>query len=290
MSHKPLVSVIIPTFNRSSMVVEAVDSVLAQTYKELEIIVVDDGSTDETGVCLASYGEYIKVISQHLNRGVSVARNQGIRRSCGDFVALLDSDDLWLPEKIERQMDFFRKHTKALICQTEEIWIRRGKRVNPRRKHRKYSGYIFPHCLPLCIVSPSAVMIKRHLLSQIGLFDEQLPACEDYDLWLRIAAHHPIFLLEEPLIIKRGGHVDQLSRTVLFLDRYRIQSLGKLLKNEELSPVQQQQAMDELKKKAHIFCNGCLKRSKIAEAEQVDRMVTAVTNRPARMSESHAGI
>jgi len=277
---KPLVSVIIPTFNRASMVVEAVDSVLAQSYQPLEIIVVDDGSTDDTEARLAGYGERIKVIRCSLNRGVSAARNCGIRRSCASYVALLDSDDLWLPGKVERQMDFFLKQPEARICQTEEIWIRRGKRVNPRRKHRKYSGYIFPHCLPLCIVSPSAVMIKQELLSQVGLFDEQLPACEDYDLWLRIAAHFPIFLLEEPLIIKRGGHADQLSGTVLFLDRYRIQSLCKLLQKEELSAAQRQQVLTELEEKSRIFRNGCLKRGKIAEAEQVDRMVTAVTGRP----------
>ncbi|MEA2108856.1 MAG: glycosyltransferase [Pseudomonadota bacterium] len=277
---KPLVSVIIPTFNRAAMVVEAVDSVLAQSYQPLEIIVVDDGSTDDTRVRLAAYGECVKVIRRPLNSGVSAARNCGIRRSCGSYVALLDSDDLWLPDKIERQMDFFFTHPEAMICQTEETWIRRGKRVNPKHKHRKYSGSIFSHCLPLCIVSPSAVMFKRELISRVGLFDEQLPACEDYDLWLRIAAHHPIFLLEEPLIIKRGGHEDQLSRTVLFLDRYRIQSLCKLLQHEELSAIQRQQVVTELRKKVRIFRNGCLKRGKIAEAEQVERLVTAVIDRP----------
>ena len=276
---KPLVSVIIPTFNRAAMVVEAVDSVLAQNYQPLEIIVVDDGSTDDTGVRLADYGERLQVIRLPLNRGVSAARNWGIRQSHGAYVALLDSDDLWLPDKIERQMDFFLTHPEAMICQTEEIWIRRGKRVNPKHKHRKYSGSIFSHCLPLCIVSPSAVMFKRELISQVGLFDEQLPACEDYDLWLRIAAHHPIFLLDEPLIIKRGGHEDQLSRTVLFLDRYRIQSLCKLLQHEELSAIQRQQVVRELQKKARIFCNGCLKRGKIQAARQIERLVTAVTDR-----------
>lgn len=274
-----LVSVIIPTFNRAAMVVEAVDSVLAQSYQFLEIIVVDDGSNDDTGARLADYGERLKVIRFPLNRGVSAARNCGIRRSCGSYVALLDSDDLWLPDKIERQLDFFLTHPQAMICQTEEIWIRRGKRVNPKYKHRKYSGSIFSRCLPLCIVSPSAVMFRRELISQVGLFDEQLPACEDYDLWLRIAAHHPIFLLEEPLIIKRGGHDDQLSRTVLFLDRYRIQSLCKLLQHEELSANQRQQVLAELRKKVHIFRNGCLKRGKIQEARQIERLVAAVADR-----------
>ncbi len=270
---KPLVSVIIPTFNRSSMVVEAVESVLAQSYAELEVIVVDDGSTDDTRERLRSYGQRLILVVNEKNRGVSAARNRGIRQSRGEFVALLDSDDLWRPGKIQRQLDFFSAHPRAMICQTEEIWVRRGRRVNPRQKHRKYSGYIFPHCLPLCIVSPSAVMIKRELLSRVGLFDEQLPACEDYDLWLRIAAHEPIFLLGEPLIVKRGGHDDQLSRTVPSMDKYRIESLLKLLRNERLSAEQRRQTVDELRKKARIFCQGCLKRGKTAEAERVEQLV-----------------
>jgi len=270
---KPLVSVIIPTFNRSSMVVEAVESVLAQSYAELEVIVVDDGSTDDTRERLRSYGQRLILVVNEKNRGVSAARNRGIRQSRGEFVALLDSDDLWRPGKIQRQLDFFSAHPRAMICQTEEIWVRRGRRVNPRQKHRKYSGYIFPHCLPLCIVSPSAVMIRRELLSRVGLFDEQLPACEDYDLWLRIAAHEPIFLLGEPLIVKRGGHDDQLSRTVPSMDKYRIESLLKLLRNERLSAEQRRQTVDELRKKARIFCQGCLKRGKTAEAERVEQLV-----------------
>jgi len=273
---KPLVSVIIPTFNRSAMVVEAVESVLAQTCAELEIIVVDDGSTDDTRERLLSYGQRLVLVVNEENQGVSAARNRGIRQSQGEFVALLDSDDLWQPEKIQRQLDFFFTYPQAMICQTEELWIRRGRRVNPRQKHRKYSGYIFPHCLPLCIVSPSAVMIKRELFSRVGLFDEQLPACEDYDLWLRIAVHEPIFLLDEPLIVKRGGHDDQLSRTIPSLDKYRIQALCKLLQNEELSAEQRRQTVEELRKKARIFSQGCLKRGKVAEAEQVERLVKAV--------------
>jgi len=272
---KPLVSVIIPTFNRSSMVVEAVESVLAQSYAELEVIVVDDGSTDDTRERLRSYGQRLILVVNEKNRGVSAARNRGVRQSRGEFVALLDSDDLWRPGKIQRQLDFFSAHPRAMICQTEEIWVRRGRRVNPRQKHRKYSGYIFPHCLPLCIVSPSAVMIRRELLSRVGLFDEQLPACEDYDLWLRIAAHEPIFLLGEPLIVKRGGHDDQLSRTVPSMDKYRIESLLKLLRNERLSAEQRRQTVDELRKKARIFCQGCLKRGKTAEAERVKQLVKA---------------
>ncbi|MBN2331851.1 MAG: glycosyltransferase [Deltaproteobacteria bacterium] len=276
----PLVSVIIPTFNRSSQVVEAVQSVLEQTYRPLEIIVVDDGSTDGTREHVAAYSDRCTLLSSKENRGVSAARNRGIRKSCGQFVALLDSDDLWLPDKLAHQIAFFRRHPQALICQTEEIWMRRGVRVNPRKIHRKYSGHIFSRCLPLCIVSPSAVMIKRELFDLVGLFDEQLPACEDYDLWLRIAAQHPIFLVRQPLIVKRGGHEDQLSRTVLFLDRYRIQSLCKLLQGARLTPEQWWQAAGELQKKAAVYCGGCRKRGKTDEADRVDMLVNAALKMP----------
>jgi len=168
---------------------------------------VDDGSTADTAKCLSQY-DNLTVINQH-NRGVSAARNRGIESSNGDLIAFLDSDDIWLPEKLSVQVDFFMRNSKAEICQTQEIWIRDGKRLNPGRRHVKTSGLFFERSLALCLVSPSAVMIRKRLLSTVGLFDETLPACEDYDLWLRVNATIPIFLIDEPLVIKRGGHTDQ---------------------------------------------------------------------------------
>jgi glycosyltransferase involved in cell wall biosynthesis len=260
----PLVSVIVPTHNRSSFVLEAVDSVFKQTFKDFELIVVDDGSTDGTEKALTQYqGRFI----YHLqgNQGVSAARNRGIQTARGKWIAFLDDDDLWLPEKLETQTHFFSQNPKAMICQTEEIWIRNDRRVNPRKRHQKFSGDIFAPSLLLCLVSPSAVMIKRELFEQVGCFDETLPACEDYDLWLRISTQFPIFLIDRPLVIKRGGHPDQLSRKTPTLDRFRIQSLVKILGSGRLSAGQYDLAYQELKTKCRIYGQGCLKRGKAEE-------------------------
>jgi glycosyltransferase involved in cell wall biosynthesis len=263
----PLISVIIPTYNRALWVVEAVDSVLAQSFRDLELIVVDDGSTDETVAKLAPYRDRLRYAFQ-ARAGVSAARNRGLDLARGEWVAFLDSDDLWLPVKLEAQVDFFKRNPEAEICQTEEIWIRNGRRVNPRQRHRKPSGRIFEPSLALCLVSPSAVMLKKTLFDQIGRFDPQLPACEDYDLWLRISCRKPVYLIDEALVIKRGGHPDQLSRSVPALDRYRIQALVKLLQSGELSGRQFEAAFGALERKCRIYGQGCLKRGRVEEGKR----------------------
>ena len=260
----PMVSVIIPTFNRNGMLKDAVDSVLDQDYGNTELIVVDDGSTDATVRTLAPYQDRLRVLRQE-NRGVSAARNTGIRAAAGPLIALLDSDDLWLPGKLRAQVDYFEAHPEALICQTEEIWIRNGTRVNPGKRHRKEAGNIFERSLALCLVSPSAVMMRKSLLDEVGLFDEHLPACEDYDLWLRIAWKHPVHLIDTPLIAKRGGHADQLSR-MPELDKYRIRSICNLLDRDCLSAKQQQASITMLKTKCAIYAQGCRKRGKTEDA------------------------
>ena len=261
----PRVSVIIPTYNRGWILEDAVDSVLGQTYTNFELIVVDDGSTDDTRVRLQPYGERIAYVHQ-ANQGVSAARNTGLRLARGDLIALLDSDDLWKPAKLARQVAFFDAHPEDQICQTEEVWIRRGKRVNPKNRHRKPSGWIFEPSLALCLVSPSAVMLRRGLMEAMGGFDVSLPACEDYDLWLRISLRCPIHLIEDPLVVKRGGHADQLSAAP-GLDRYRIQSLDKLLAGEDLTRRQAQATAAMLQEKCRIYASGCRKRGRSEEAK-----------------------
>jgi len=267
---KPQVSVIIPTYNRGRVIKEAIDSVLAQDYTEFELIVVDDGSTDHTSDVLDSYRNVIKVLSQK-NRGVSAARNRGIAEASGKFIAFLDSDDLWLPHKLSTQVEFFNKTPDALICQTEEVWIRNGLRVNPKKRHKKPSGMIFKLSLELCLVSPSAVMIKRSLFDRVGEFDETLPACEDYDLWLRISSRFPIYLIDTLLIIKRGGHDDQLSSRA-GLDKFRIKAIEKIIKSKLLSDDQHQAAVKTLKKKCDIYAAGCRKRGRIDEAQYYEAL------------------
>lgn len=266
------VSVIIPTFNRAQQVKRAISSVLYQEFRDYEIIVVDDGSRDDTAVALSQFGGYIRVITHQRNLGVSAARNTGIKSSTGPFVAFLDSDDYWLPRKLGVQLQFFRETPGALACQTEEIWIRGGRRVNPRRKHLKPSGDIFLPSLRRCLVSPSSVMLKRELLDEVGLFDEDLPACEDYDMWLRIGCKHPIYLIKEYLVVKEGGARDQLSTRFNGLDRYRISSLAKLVRSGELNEWQLEAALSELSRKCRIYGCGCLKRGKRAEGEAYLRL------------------
>jgi glycosyltransferase involved in cell wall biosynthesis len=259
------VSVIIPTYNRAAAVKEAVASVLAQTCRDFELLVVDDGSTDGTPAALARFGEEIRGLRSHRRRGVSAARNAGIAAAQGEWLAFLDSDDLWLPEKLARQMAFMSAHPGLLLSQTEETWVRRGLKVNPPRSHRKEGGRIFLRSLERCLVSPSAVVLHRRLLEDHGGFDEELPAAEDYDLWLRLSWRHEVGLLNEPLIIKRGGHADQLSRQ-WGLDRWRIRALQKILAEPELPEPYRQSARRMLEKKCAIYAQGCEKRGKVAEA------------------------
>lgn len=260
----PLVSVIIPTYNRAKQVCAAVDSVLAQTFTDFELIVVDDGSTDDTQAALKAYGNRIQIITQ-VNRGVSAARNTGIQQAQGGLIAFLDSDDVWLPHKLTAQVRFFNANPMAMWQQTEEMWLRNGKRVNPKKRHQKLAGRIFRESLELCLISPSAVMLRRELFDEFGFFDETLPACEDYDLWLRILTKYPVYLDPNYGIVKHGGHQDQLSGNP-GLDAYRIQSLLKILQNFALEPDDRAALLRVLKRKCEIYALGCQKRGRLDEA------------------------
>ncbi len=272
----PRVSIIIPTYNRHKFLQEAIDSVLAQSYRDYELIVVDDGSTDETAEVAHKYNGKLSYIYQQ-NRGVSAARNKGIAASTGDYICFLDSDDLWQPDKLKVQLEFMDKRPKYPVCYTDEIWIRYGVRVNQRKKHAKYGGWILPHCLPLCIISPSSVMISRGVFDKLGVFDESLPAAEDYDLWLRIAKAYPVYFIPDALIIKRGGHADQLSRKYTGIDRFRIMALEKLLSCGDLSGEHEQLVIKQLITKCNIYAQGCYKRDKKLEGDTYMRKIAALT-------------
>ena len=257
-----LVSIIVTTYNRRSYVKGAVLSVLSQDYPEKEIIVVDDGSTD--GSIEEIEGLPVAYIHKQ-NKGISSARNTGIAASRGDYIAFLDVDDLWLKGKLSTQMESMEMEDSR-ICYTDEIWIRNGKRVNQKLRHKKFTGWIFEQCLPLCIISPSSVVIKKEVFDSVGLFDENLPACEDYDLWLRATCRYPVLFIERPLIIKTGGHSDQLSRKYEAMDRFRIESLARLLKSGILPEGMRTAALEELRNKCRIYAMGAEKRNKAEEA------------------------
>jgi glycosyltransferase involved in cell wall biosynthesis len=262
------VSVIIPTFNRALKTARAVASVLYQTFTDYEIIVVDDGSEDNTEDVMQQFGPRLRYIACSSNLGVSAARNRGIMESEAPWIAFLDSDDYWLPQKLDVQTTYLNTHPGAVICQTQEAWIRNGRYVNPKKRHLKPSGDIFEPSLRLCLISPSAVMLRRSLMEEVGLFDEDFPVCEDYDLWLRIACRHTVHLIEDRLIVKEGGHPDQLSsRYRVGMDRFRIQALVKLIEGGSLNREQRQGAMEELSLKCRIYGAGCIKRGKQDEGE-----------------------
>lgn len=261
----PLVSVIIPTYNRAHVLGRAIGSVLAQTYCDFELIVVDDGSTDGTAGLPILHDKRVTLIRQD-NRGVSAARNTGIRHSNGELAAFLDSDDEWLPDKLARQVARSRSRNSDFICHTDEIWLRDGKIVPQKKIHIKQGGRFFERSLERCLISPSSVMLSRSLLDRIGWFDEDLPAAEDYDLWLRITAFCNVDFVSEPLVIKHGGGGDQLSQVTPAIDRYRIRAIQKIVGHPELSDQYRAAAIRELIRKARIVAAGCRKRNREEEA------------------------
>jgi len=269
----PKVSVIIPTYNRLPMLKEAVDSVLSQDFEDFELIVVDDGSTDGTGEEIKRYGGRVRLLQFPENRGVSAARNRGLLHARGKYVAFLDSDDLWVKGKLKIQVSFLDDNPHYPLCYTDEIWIRKGKRVNPMVKHAKYSGWIFEKCLLLCIISPSSAMMRRTLFSRVGLFDEALPVCEDYDFWLRVSARFPVFFINRKLIIKRGGHLDQLSQRSWGNDRYRVMALEKLLSEPSMTREEREMVLGEMKKKCRILSKGFFKRGNETEGKRYQEIM-----------------
>jgi glycosyltransferase involved in cell wall biosynthesis len=235
-----LVSVIIPTYNRPEFTKEAIESVKGQTFQDFELVVVEDHEPCQ---------------------GPAAVRNAGARKAKGKYIAFLDSDDLWDRRKLEKQLDHLSKNPEFKICYTNEKWVRCGEHLNQMKKHQKFQGWIFDKCLPLCIISCSSILMEKEVFRDLGGFDESLPVCEDYDLWLRMSLRYPIAFLDEKLIIKRGGHPDQLSRKYWGMDRFRIRALEKLLRTK-LDPQQKKMVSDELAKKYQVLLSGSWKRGR----------------------------
>jgi glycosyltransferase involved in cell wall biosynthesis len=262
----PLISVILPTFNRASVLARAVDSVARQSFKDWELVLVDDGSTDQTfEMCKAFSGFPLKYLRTE-NRGVSAARNLGAEEARGEWLAFLDSDDEWLPNKLAEQaklMPFFR------WIHSEEIWIRNGARVPVAKKYAKSGGRIFSRCVDLTCVSPSTVLIDKKTFMASGRFREDYPVCEDYDLWLRLSARFDAGLVAEPLIFKYGGHEDQLSRKFPAMDYYRAQSLVPFLETRDISYAERAHVAEVLDEKCGILLDGYTKHRNFENFAQV---------------------
>lgn len=255
------ISIILPTFNRSSYLERSIESVLAQTYPSFHLYVVDDGSTDESNVIIQRYltDKRVHLLHQE-NKGVSAARNLGIKTSQSDWVCFIDSDDEWLPQKLEKQIEFSQKNGHFRFIHSNEIWVRHGIRVNAPKKFNKSNEDIFRRSLELCLISPSTVMMKRELCELHDFFNEEFAVCEDYDLWLKILATEEIGFMEDYLIKKYGGHDDQLSTKFPAMDFWRIKSMVHLLKNKtSLQEDKKILLKDEISKKASILLQGYLK-------------------------------
>lgn len=262
--NKYKISVVIPTLNRINTLQRALDSVINQTYKPSEIIVVDNGSSDGTLKFLREQYPKITILTEN-KIGVSSARNKGIKKSINQWIALLDSDDAWHPRKLEIQTSMLDSALKEYnLIHTDEVWFRNNKHINQMKKHKKQGGYIFERCLSLCCISPSSVLFKKNILDKVGLFDESLPVCEDYDMWLKICSSEEVLFAQDKLTYKYGGHKDQLSKSYWGMDRFRIKSIENIIKNFDLTYNQKKQAKKELIKKLKIIINGAFKRNNLS--------------------------
>ncbi len=254
------ISVVIPTYNRIKFLLRAIESVMKQTYPIHEIIVVDNNSSDNTPKIIKDKYSGINVLLQN-KQGVSYARNQGIKIANGDWIALLDSDDLWKPEKIEKQLILYENSDKSRrIIHTNELWYRNGIQLNQKNKHKKSGGYIFENCVKLCCISPSSALLRSDLFEDIGYFDVEFPTCEDYDFWLRVSLKEKVLFVDEPLTLKFGGHDDQLSKKYWGMDRFRVKALEKLIFNCSLNIYQKKIVLHTLLIKLKIITDGAKKR------------------------------
>lgn len=255
------ITVVIPTYNRYTLLHRAINSVLSQTYKPSEIIVVDDGSTDNTSEIQNDFSS-VKYIYQK-NSGVSAARNRGIKSATTEWIAFLDSDDRWFPSKLEEQVKFHQENRDILMSYTDELWIRDGVNVKIPKKFRKVGKDSFMENLSYCNIAPSSALIHKNLFESVGMFDETLEVCEDYDLWLRISLKNTIALVDKKLIQKYAGHEDQLSFKHWGMDRFRIITLEKLLMDEKyLTSSKRELIEDELQKKYKILLKGAIKHKR----------------------------
>jgi glycosyltransferase involved in cell wall biosynthesis len=273
------VSVIIPTYNRLSFLQKAVDSVLAQTYSNFELIIVDDGSEDNTPDLFADYDPAIVYLRQE-NKGPAAARNAGVKAAQYDLIAFLDSDDRFTEKKLAIQMKAMNENPTYLISHTQEIWYRNGRFLNQKKRHQKSHGDIFRQSLKLCAVGMSTVLMNREIFERYGLFDEEYPCCEDYEFWLRIGAEQRFLLVDEPLTLKDGGRDDQVSKIYrVGMDRFRIKAIVKILTEIDLRDHQKKAAIQELEDKCRIYGDGCLKHGRSEEGLYYLNLPEMVRNR-----------
>jgi glycosyltransferase involved in cell wall biosynthesis len=276
-------SVVVPTCNKREQVAQALQSALAQTYRNFEIAIVDDGSTDGTPAhVFRTFGAEPKAIDivshlnpaalrpffhhfvhdgvtfkyhYHTNRGLAAARNRGIRHARGSYVAFLEAEDRWDPTHLETQLAFLEANQGARISRVGEHPGRtcpRGRR--PGRAERA-SGWLFASALENCPASISCAVIHRSCFTECGAFDENLPACEDYDLWLRLSARFPIYYVDGPEVVHRSPRAE-ISPHAWTWDRFRVYALEKSFQSGHLDPEQRFLVSQEIVRRCERLVDG----------------------------------
>ena len=268
------ISVIIPTFNRAGLIKRSLASVLSQTFKEFEVLVIDDGSTDETYNVVKEFlgDKRVRYIYQG-NLGVSAARNLGVSLSHYEWVSFLDSDDEWLPGKLEAQVNYSYENSNIEFIHTEENWIRNSKKVNQPKQYKKLGGNIFSHCLSLCAISPSTSLMTKRLFNDVGGFSNEYTVCEDFDLWLKITSKYEVGLVDEFLINKYGGHADQLSTKFFAMDLYRVRALANILGIRTLSEQKKSEVIRVIREKCKILLKGYEKHENYKDYDEVKSLI-----------------
>jgi glycosyltransferase involved in cell wall biosynthesis len=300
----PLVSVIIPTYNRERLVCEAAASVLAQSFQDFELIIADDGSTDNTEKNLERYTGYAAHTRAHWSThgphepvhgtvylklrhsGMpGLVRNKGSQAARGRYLAFLDSDDLWLPEKLELQMRLFQADTEPpLLCHTREKWLRGEKEISQAGQKHRREGDIFADALVKCVIGPSTLVVEKAFFENHGGFREDLEIAEDYELWLRMTFTQPVQYVDKALTIKRAGikqagvrgpdEENNLSEKYGHIEIFRIRALRDLVDKGFFSShaAKEKLAREELARKCGIYACGCHKRGRPAEAAEYEKL------------------
>jgi glycosyltransferase involved in cell wall biosynthesis len=269
-----VIDVILPTYNRCELLERSINSVLKQTHADFQLYVIDDGSTDDTEKFMGKFVNSPKVhYLRQDNKGVSSARNLGVKSSSSEWITFLDSDDEWHSRKLEVQAEFIKKNPATRFVHSNEIWVRNGVRVNPKKKFDKSNYEIFLRSLQTCLISPSTVMIRRDLLEQHGLFNEEFIICEDYDLWLKILAEEEVGFIPDNLVTKYGGHPDQLSTKYPAMDYWRIKSLITLSMKPNLDPTKKEQVLSEIDKKSPILLAGFEKHQNLTDYKNLTELL-----------------
>ena len=263
-----LVDIVIPSYNRKQLLKRAVSSIYNQTYQNWRLFIVDDGSTDGTDE--EDYGKKSQLLKLDQNKGVSYARNYGIKQGQAEWLAFLDSDDEWQTHKLEKQIEYSLKNPNYFLIHCNELWIKDGKVFNQKKQHKKQGGRIFIPSVDLCCISPSAVLIKRVVFDELGFFKEDFPVCEDYDFWLRFTSRYEVGFLDSALVVKYGGHLDQLSKKYFAMDYWRVKALYPFFKDENLSLIEREKVKQTLIKKTEILLEGYKKHNNFEDYAEIE--------------------